>query len=69
MSRSRGSTTTDAFTLTLADRTIECEQLLVAAGRRTNLSDVGLETLGPGSRGPVLETDERLRAGERWGRR
>ena len=53
------------FTLTLADRTIESEQLLVAAGRRTNLSDVGLETLDldPGAR--VLETDERLRAGER----
>jgi pyruvate/2-oxoglutarate dehydrogenase complex dihydrolipoamide dehydrogenase (E3) component len=53
------------FTLTLADRTIESEQLLVAAGRRTNLSNVGLETLGldPGAR--VLETDERLRAGER----
>ena len=53
------------FTLTLADRTIECEQLLVAAGRRTNLSNVGLETLGLDPEARVLETDERLRAGER----
>ncbi len=53
------------FTLTLADRTIESEQLLVAAGRRTNLSDVGLETLDLDPGAKVLETDERLRAGER----
>jgi pyruvate/2-oxoglutarate dehydrogenase complex dihydrolipoamide dehydrogenase (E3) component len=53
------------FTLTLADRTIECEQLLVAAGRRTNLSNVGLETLGLDPEARMLETDERLRAGER----
>jgi pyruvate/2-oxoglutarate dehydrogenase complex dihydrolipoamide dehydrogenase (E3) component len=53
------------FTLTLADRTLEAEQLLVAAGRRTNLSDVGLETLGLDSGAKVVETDERLRAGER----
>ena len=53
------------FTLTLADRTIESEQLLVAAGRRTNLSNVGLETLGLDPEARVLETDERLRAGER----
>jgi pyruvate/2-oxoglutarate dehydrogenase complex dihydrolipoamide dehydrogenase (E3) component len=53
------------FTLTLADRTLEAEQLLVAAGRRTNLSDVGLETLGLDPGAKVVETDERLRAGER----
>jgi pyruvate/2-oxoglutarate dehydrogenase complex dihydrolipoamide dehydrogenase (E3) component len=55
----------ETFTLTLADRTIEAEQLLVAAGRRTNLSDVGLETLGLDPGAKVVETDERLRAGER----
>lgn len=53
------------FTLTLADRTIESDQLLVAAGRRTNLSDAGLETLDLDPGAKVLETDERLRAGER----
>ena len=53
------------FTLTLADRTIEAEQLLVAAGRRTNLSDVGLETVGLDPAARLVETDERLRAGER----
>jgi pyruvate/2-oxoglutarate dehydrogenase complex dihydrolipoamide dehydrogenase (E3) component len=53
------------FTLTLADRTIEAEALLVATGRRTNLSDVGLQTLGLDPGAKVIETDERLRAGER----
>ncbi len=49
----------------LGGETIEADQLLVAAGRRTNLFDVGLETLGldPGAR--IVETDERMRAGER----
>jgi pyruvate/2-oxoglutarate dehydrogenase complex dihydrolipoamide dehydrogenase (E3) component len=40
----------------------------VAAGRRNNLTDIGLDTVGldPGAR--VLDTDERMRAGERlWG--
>jgi pyruvate/2-oxoglutarate dehydrogenase complex dihydrolipoamide dehydrogenase (E3) component len=53
------------FTLTLADRTIEAEQLLVAAGRRTNLSDVGLETVGLDPQARTVETDERLRAADR----
>ncbi|GCD88837.1 NAD(P)/FAD-dependent oxidoreductase [Nocardioides sp. LS1] len=41
------------------------EQLLVAAGRRTNLADVGLETVGLDPAGRVVDTDERMRAGER----
>lgn len=44
---------------------LEAEQLLVAAGRRTNLSDVGLDTLGLDPSMKVIETDERMRAGER----
>ena len=56
------------FHVRLDDRTLDAEQLLVAAGRRTNLSDVGLETVGLDPAARSLETDERMRAGERlWG--
>lgn len=53
------------FTITIADgEPLTSAALLVAAGRRTNLSDLGLETVGldPGAR--FLDTDEQLRAGE-----
>ena len=54
-----------SFHVELDGRTLDAEALLVAAGRRTNLSDVGLDSLGldPGAR--VVETDDRMRAGER----
>ena len=44
---------------------LPADRLLVAAGRRPNLADVGLETVGldPGARS--LETDGYLRAGEK----
>ncbi len=44
---------------------LSAERLLVAAGRRPNLSDIGLESVGldPGARS--LDTDERMRAGDR----
>ncbi|HWJ65462.1 MAG TPA: NAD(P)/FAD-dependent oxidoreductase [Nocardioides sp.] len=51
-----------AFGLTLADgTTLAAQALLVAAGRRTNLADVGLDTVGgdPGAR--AVEVDERMR--------
>ncbi|TCI99679.1 NAD(P)/FAD-dependent oxidoreductase [Aeromicrobium sp. IC_218] len=49
------------FTITLADgRRLEADQLLVAAGRRSNLDGVGLKTVGLDVDG--LEVDERLRA-------
>jgi len=51
--------------LTLSDgSSVEAERLLVAAGRRLAVDDLGLEQLGVsvGPRG--IETDERLRAGE-----
>jgi pyruvate/2-oxoglutarate dehydrogenase complex dihydrolipoamide dehydrogenase (E3) component len=53
------------FRVHLDDGTVESDQLLVAAGRSNNVTDVGLDSVGidPG-RGP-LETDERMRAGER----
>ena len=40
-------------------------QLLVAAGRRTNLAGLGLETVGLDPEARAVETDERMRAGER----
>lgn len=43
----------------------EADQLLVATGRRANLADVGLETLGLDPAAKTIETDERCRAGER----
>ena len=53
------------FRVVVDGETIEAEQLLVAAGRRTNLSDVGLETVGLDPSARLVETDERMRAGER----
>ncbi len=54
------------FHLSLADgSTLDAEALLVAAGRRTNLGDVGLETVGLDPSARAIEVDERMRAGER----
>ncbi|WGX99348.1 NAD(P)/FAD-dependent oxidoreductase [Nocardioides sp. L-11A] len=51
-----------AFRIGLADGTaLDAQALLVAAGRRTNLGDIGLDTLGldPGIR--AIDVDERMR--------
>ncbi|MFL6153991.1 MAG: dihydrolipoyl dehydrogenase family protein, partial [Ornithinibacter sp.] len=53
------------FHVVVDGRTIDAEGLLVAAGRRTNLSDVGLETVGLDPSARTVVTDERMRAGER----
>lgn len=54
-----------AFTISLADGTsIGSEALLVAAGRRNNLGDIGLETIGLDPAARVVEVDERMRAAE-----
>ncbi|HTW14448.1 MAG TPA: NAD(P)/FAD-dependent oxidoreductase [Nocardioides sp.] len=53
------------FHVEVDGRTIDAEQLLVAAGRRTNLADLGLETVGLDPQARVVEVDEHLRAGER----
>jgi len=53
------------FRLRLADRELRADQLLVAAGRHNNLDNLGLETIGLDPSAKSLETDERLRAGER----
>lgn len=54
------------FSVTLAGgREITSEQLLVAAGRRLAIRDVGLETVGLDPTARSIEVDERMRAGDR----
>lgn len=53
------------FHVEVDGRTLESDQLLVAAGRRTNLADLGLETVGLDPHARVVEVDEHLRAGDR----
>lgn len=57
-----------AFTLHLdpggpdGPRTVTAERLLVATGRRANLADIGLDTVGLDPSARVIEVDDRLRA-------
>jgi pyruvate/2-oxoglutarate dehydrogenase complex dihydrolipoamide dehydrogenase (E3) component len=44
---------------------LRADQLLVAAGRSLNLAGIGLETVGLDPEATTVDTDERLRAGER----
>ena len=44
---------------------VSAEALLVATGRRTNLSDIGLETVGLDPAARFLDADDHLRVGER----
>ncbi|MDQ6526808.1 NAD(P)/FAD-dependent oxidoreductase [Nocardioides sp. LHD-245] len=59
-----------AFHIGLADGTsLDAQALLVAAGRRTNLGDVGLETVGLDPAARSVDVDERMRvagAGGLW---
>ncbi|KRB74101.1 pyridine nucleotide-disulfide oxidoreductase [Nocardioides sp. Root190] len=51
-----------AFSIGLADGTsIGSQALLVAAGRRTNVADVGLDTVGGDPSARSLDVDERMR--------
>ena len=52
------------FAVTLGEQVVTAEKLLVAAGRRTNLTNIGLETVGLDPSERTLETDARLRAAE-----
>ncbi len=47
------------FTVTCGDTTYDAEQLLVAAGRKSRLDDIGLDTVGIGS-GRFLEVDDAM---------
>lgn len=49
------------FTLDLGSEAVSADKLLVAAGRRNNLADLGLETVDLDPESRVLETDERMR--------
>ena len=49
------------FTLAAGDQEVEAEKLLVAVGRRTEIADIGLDTVGLDPRSQTLETDEWLR--------
>ena len=53
-----------AFTLDLGDQEVIGDKLLVAAGRRLNLQDLGLESVGLDPDVEAVDTDERMRAGE-----
>lgn len=54
----------DGFTIGLGDRTVTAERLLVAAGRRNNLADLGLEHAGLDPDARVLDPDERMRVAD-----
>lgn len=53
------------FELDVDGDTVRAEHLLVATGRSVNLSDVGLETVGLDPGADRIDTDDRLRAGDR----
>jgi pyruvate/2-oxoglutarate dehydrogenase complex dihydrolipoamide dehydrogenase (E3) component len=53
------------FRVRLEDRVVESEQLLIAAGRSPQLTDVGLDTVGLDPAAKQVTTDERMRAADR----
>ncbi len=50
-----------AFTVDLGDQTVTGDKLLVAAGRKALLDDLGLDTVGLDPTARSLDTDERMR--------
>jgi pyruvate/2-oxoglutarate dehydrogenase complex dihydrolipoamide dehydrogenase (E3) component len=55
----------DRFSIVLEEgRTVVADRLLVAAGRRNNLGDLGLEHVGLDPMARVLEPDERMRVAD-----
>jgi pyruvate/2-oxoglutarate dehydrogenase complex dihydrolipoamide dehydrogenase (E3) component len=53
------------FHVRVGGAVLDADQLLLAAGRSTNLRHVGLETVGLDPEAPTIEVDDHLRAGER----
>jgi pyruvate/2-oxoglutarate dehydrogenase complex dihydrolipoamide dehydrogenase (E3) component len=53
------------FTVQVGETQLSADKLLVAAGRTNNIADIGLETIGLDPGAKILETDERMRAGEK----
>jgi pyruvate/2-oxoglutarate dehydrogenase complex dihydrolipoamide dehydrogenase (E3) component len=54
----------DGFTIDLGEQTVVADRLLVAAGRRNNLTDLGLEHVGLDPQARGLDPDERMRVAE-----
>ncbi|CAI9406188.1 dihydrolipoyl dehydrogenase family protein [Nocardioides sp. T2.26MG-1] len=54
-----------SFEVDVDGETVSADRLLVATGRRMNLDDVGLETVGLDPEADRVATDERMRAGDR----
>jgi pyruvate/2-oxoglutarate dehydrogenase complex dihydrolipoamide dehydrogenase (E3) component len=52
------------FTVEVGDRSLQADKLLVAAGRRPNLADLGLDTVGLDPSARAVEVDPRMRAGD-----
>ena len=52
------------FRIVVDGQDLDAEKLLVAAGRRPNLADLGLDTVGLDPQARSIEVDERMRAGE-----
>ncbi|MEH1123865.1 dihydrolipoyl dehydrogenase family protein [Micromonospora sp. CPCC 206061] len=56
------------FAVHLGGGSVSGEKLLVATGRRAQLGDLGLDTVGLDPKARLLEVDDRLRAGDKlWG--
>lgn len=53
------------FTVDLGDQVLTADKLLVATGRRPNLVDIGLDTVGLDPDARAVATDEQLAAGEK----
>ncbi|WP_216210835.1 dihydrolipoyl dehydrogenase family protein [Amycolatopsis aidingensis] len=54
----------EAFTVTLPDRELRAERLLVATGRRTDLAGLGLDSIGLDTEGRFLEPDGHMRVAD-----
>ncbi|WP_028651957.1 dihydrolipoyl dehydrogenase family protein [Nocardioides halotolerans] len=53
------------FHLRVGGEVLDADQLLVVTGRRNNLTDIGLETVGLDPEAETIDVDGHLRAGER----
>ena len=52
------------FSVEVDGQTLQADKLLVAAGRRPNLADIGLDTVGLDPSARAVDTDGRMRAGD-----
>jgi pyruvate/2-oxoglutarate dehydrogenase complex dihydrolipoamide dehydrogenase (E3) component len=52
------------FSVDLGDRTLQADELLVAAGRRSSFADLGLDTVGLDPRARSLDVDGRMRVAD-----